>query len=136
MRFAAALTAPVSAVAVAVNLAYARLPGRTVGYHWDWDHWVLVCCGGPTSLGAGATTFGGVINTKLSYDELLNGHDGRLIWHETKHTDQWAIFGPSFAIVYGLAAAWDLVGLKGSDRRQGTHNAFEIWAGLSEGGYR
>lgn len=132
----AAITAPVSAVALAVNYGYSRLPGRNVEYRWNREHWVFVCPGGPTSLGAGATTFGGVINTRLSYDALLSGNDGQLMWHETKHTDQWAIFGPAFAAVYGVAALWDLIGVKRKGWPLGSHNAFEIWAGLTEGGYR
>lgn len=133
----AAVTAPVSAVALAINYGYSKLPGRTVEYHWNQEHWVFVCCGGPTSLGAGATTFGGVINTRHSYETFMAANDGRLMGHETKHTDQWAIFGAKgFAILYGLAAAADWIGSKRKGWPQGSRNPFEIWAGLSEGGYR
>jgi hypothetical protein len=47
--------------------------------------------------------------------------------HESRHSDQWAMFGPAFAGLYGAEAA-----RTGGDYRR---NVFEQWAGLHDGGY-
>ena len=123
----AAVTYPLSSTAMAIDQAYGLLPGNNVACTWNSANWVYVCSGAPTILGAGATTFGGVINTGYSYCDFLAANDGRLMAHETKHSDQWAIFGPGFAVLDSLAA----VGSLGHAR----YNPFEIWAGLKDGGY-
>jgi hypothetical protein len=132
----AAVTAPVSATALAVDYGYSAISGNSVDCNWNSRNWVAVCSGGPTILGAPATTFGGVINTSLSYNDFLQANDCRLLAHETKHTDQWAIFGPGFAALDAVAAGGDWVGSKIFGWDPGTHNPFEIWAGLKDGGYR
>lgn len=130
------VTTPVSTTAMAVNLAYGALPGRDVSCRWNGANAVAVCSGGPTILGAGATTLGAVINTNQSYDDFLAANDCRLIAHETKHTDQWAIFGPGFGLLDGVAAGADWAASRAFGWDEGTHNPFEIWAGLEDGGYR
>jgi RHS repeat-associated protein len=132
----AAVTAPVTGLTLSVDYAYSLLPGRDVDCHWNSREWVAVCSGGPTILGAPATTFGGVINTSLSYSAFLQANNCRLLAHEVKHTDQWAIFGPGFAGLDALAAGGDWLGSKIFGWDPGTHNPFEIWAGLKDGGYR
>lgn len=98
---------------------------------WNGKNWVYVCYGGPTILGAPATTFGAVVNTNLDAGRFATENCGRLLAHETKHTDQWSIFGPvAFPIIDGVSAG-------GSQLFFGdnAHNPMEIWAGLKDGGY-
>jgi RHS repeat-associated protein len=128
VRFVATL--PVTVTAQAVNSGYELVTGHDVDCHWNSANWVDVCTGGPTILGAPATTFGSVINTQLSYQDFLAANNCRLIAHETKHTDQWAIFGPGFAVLDTLASGY--AELRGGQQ----HNPFEIWAGLKDGGYK
>jgi len=129
-------TAPVSAAALAVNYWYSALPGRSVDCTWNARNMVSVCSGGPTILYAKATAFGGVINTRYSYDEFLEAEDCRLMAHETKHTDQWAIFGPiQFASLDTGAAVGDWISNKAFGTDIGTMNIFEVAAGLKDGGY-
>jgi len=68
----------------------------------------------------GGTTIGNVYLTGGSSPSK------RLLRHETKHADQWALLGPLFPFFYGLA---ELIG-RGPKR-----NLFERWAGLEDGGY-
>ena len=132
----AAVTGPVSAVTLGVDYGYSLLPGRDVDCNWNSRNWVAVCSGGPTILDAPATTFGGVINTELNYNDFLQANDCRLMAHETKHTDQWAIFGPGFAGLDAVAAGGDWIGSEIFGWKPGAHNPFEIWAGLKDGGYK
>jgi hypothetical protein len=56
--------------------------------------------------------------------------------HETKHSDQWAIFGPNLFL--GLYIDNWLVSEVISTAAGGyaaEYNLFEIWAGLHNGGY-
>lgn len=59
----------------------------------------------------------------------------RLLRHETKHSDQWAVLGLGFPGLYAAAeaAAW-ASGARG--RRAGCNNVFERAAGRADGGYR
>lgn len=65
----------------------------------------------------------------------MASNDCRLIAHETKHTDQWAIFGPGFAVLDTAAAGVDWGIGKATGSNTGQHNVFEIWADLRDGGY-
>lgn len=62
------------------------------------------------------------ISGEASVDSAVQGH-------ETRHADQWAIFGGGlvFPLLYGLEQ------LRVRGRR--SRNLFERWAGLEEGGY-
>ncbi|MCL6104215.1 MAG: RHS repeat-associated core domain-containing protein [Actinobacteria bacterium] len=122
------LTYPVTVTTVAIDYGYSLLPGRNVSCQWNSANLVFVCSGGPTILNAPATTFGAAINTQYSYCDFLAANNGGLIKHETKHTDQWAIFGPAFP---GL----DIVASIYAEIRGGQqYNPFEIWAGLKNEG--
>jgi hypothetical protein len=52
--------------------------------------------------------------------------------HESRHSDQWAVFGwLAFPVLYGIAEILGrLLGAGPED------NLFERWAGLEDGGYR
>ena len=71
----------------------------------------------------------------MNYCDFMSANNGRLIAHEAKHSDQWAIFGPGFALLDGAAAGagWGISKFKGGN--PGQYNVFEIWAGLKDGGY-
>lgn len=131
----AVITAPVSVVALAGDAAASLLPGHSFDCTWNSQEWVTVCSGAPTLFGAEATTFGGVVNTQYSYDDFLGAYEWRLLAHEVKHTDQWSIFGPSFAILDPLAAGGGWVASKVFGGQPAQYNIFEIWAGLKDGGY-
>jgi hypothetical protein len=109
----AVVNLPVSAVAV----AWGRTHGGTCNVHSD----LTVSCesmhGGYANAG---TTVGNV---------WLYGHKGGTDRHrhESKHSDQWAMFGPAFPGLYGAEA----VRTGGNYHR----NVFERWAGLHDGGY-
>jgi hypothetical protein len=70
----------------------------------------------------GGTTYGSLFVTS-------NRNPGpRLIGHEAKHADQYALFGgPIFGMLY-----WREERRTGGNR---CRNVFEIWAGLDAGGY-
>lgn len=105
---------PVSAAAV----AWGRAHNGDCDLHRD----LTVSCakmhGGYTNAG---TTFG---NVWLYGD--LGGSDRHR--HESRHSDQWSMFGPAFPAWYGAECA----------RTHGDfhRNVFERWAGLHDGGYR
>ena len=119
----------VGSTAVTVSRAVANLPITAVAVAWGRAHDgdcrvhgdLLVTCasmdGGYTNAG---TTFG---NTWL-YGELDGPERHR---HESRHSDQWAMFGPSFPAFYGVESA-----RTGGDFHR---NVFERWAGLHDGGY-
>jgi hypothetical protein len=77
-------------------------------------------------------TLGGVIFSRRPADWLLDVRRHRLLGHETRHVDQYAVFGPLFLPAYGLASGWSWL-VTGA---YGCRNAFERHAGLAEGGYR
>ena len=106
---------PASAVGVGVAIG----GGGKCGINWN--HVLVVC----TNVRSGiwnpksAITYGSVVVTsreRLSADTMR---------HEARHADQWALFGPGFALLYGASS---LV--------QGRCNYFERSAGLEDGGYR
>jgi len=77
-----------------------------------------------------AFTVGGVVLTREGADWLA-GHP-RLLAHEERHTWQYAAcFGLPFLPLYALASAWSWL----RTRDPGRANAFEILAGLADGGY-
>jgi hypothetical protein len=104
---------PVSAVAV--------LWGRAHGGDCDVRRDLTVSCssmrGGYANAG---TTFGNV----WLYGDLGGSARHR---HESRHSDQWSMFGPAFPAWYGAECA----------RTHGDfhRNVFERWAGLRDGGY-
>jgi RHS repeat-associated protein len=122
-RFVATLPETVPALAV----------DKLTGADCDWNgkNMIFICYGGPTVLGAPATTFGAVINTHLTRDQFAAANCGRLLAHETKHTDQWAILGAfDFLLTDGAAS-----GVSEAGWGDNAHNVLEMWAGLNDGGY-
>ena len=83
-----------------------------------------------TPPGAGAFTLGNVVATHHDLGWLRERP--RLLAHEARHCTQYAVLvGLPFLPLYGVAAAWSW--LRGGD--PATHNAFERWADLEDGGY-
>jgi RHS repeat-associated protein len=116
----------------AVGLAVGEATGGDC--HWNGKNAVFICYGAWTPGGADAFTFGSTVNTSFSEKDFRIANNGRLLAHETKHTDQWAIFGNShFPILYGEEWARSRIQYRGGD--PGCHNALERWAGLKDGGY-
>ena len=84
----------------------------------------LVGCTGATGgFGRGGTTYGNTFVTSIPAVELAT--QDRLRAHGLKHSDQWAMGGPLFALEY----------LSMESRYPGASNPFEVWAGLGDGGY-
>lgn len=132
----AVATSPITFTVTSYDGIKGLLTGQQTTCDWSRTDWVEVCYGADTILGASATTFGGVVNTGLSPSAFAAAYCGRLLAHETKHTDQWAIFGPGFAVLDLLDAAQGQLhaSLSGSGHA-GNYQLFENWAGLSDGGY-
>ena len=88
----------------------------------SWRSGLMLACGGMRGgYARGGTTIG---NTWL-YGNL---YSRKRLRHETKHADQFAIFGARrFAVMYVLES-W-------RTRRHPKRNIFERWAGLIDGGY-
>lgn len=80
---------------------------------------LVVCYGTKGGFGRGGTTIGNTFVTGMTPTEV----GGALAAHELVHTRQWAYFGLSFPLYYGLAGA------------NPCKNAFEIQAGLRAGNY-
>ena len=78
---------------------------------------------------AGAFTLGNVIITRHDADYVCG--DPALWRHETRHTTQYAWLGPLFWPAYALGAAYSWV----VSGHPGSHNPFEVAAGLADGGY-
>ena len=80
---------------------------------------------------APAVTVGDVVLLRMSSAELMGRP--RLLAHEGRHAVQWACWlGPvGFLPAYLLASAWSWLRCRDFAR----HNAFEIRAGLVDGGY-
>ncbi len=102
---------------------------------WNSSEWAIVCSGAPTLGGVTATTFGGVVNTEETYTGFMAANNGRLFPHEVKHTDQWAIFGPLFAVDYAGASVFDWAFSHATGCPRGHANIFEWEAGMKDGGY-
>jgi hypothetical protein len=89
----------------------------------------LWLCGGVRNTWAdgpaGGIAIGNVYITEAGVRDTLN--KPRLLAHEAKHSDQWAILGSKFAVIYlGTDGVPGLIGLCGP---------FEGWAGYADGGY-
>jgi hypothetical protein len=104
---------PVSAVAV----AWGRTHGGTCDVHGD----LTVTC---ESMHGGYANGGTTVGNVWLYGDL-GGIDRHR--HESRHSDQWAVFGPAFPALYGAECA-----RTGGDYHR---NVFEQWAGLHDGGY-
>jgi hypothetical protein len=80
---------------------------------------------------ARAFTIGSVVITKYTPEWMAERP--RLFGHESKHATQWACcMGLPFLPLYVVAMLWSVAW--SGDR--GSHNVFEVLAGLEEGGYQ
>lgn len=99
-----------------------------------------VCIGGAWWLNdnqrSGGATLGNTFWTNADYRKILGTTEyEKLMRHEDRHRQQWEIFGASFAFLYTAA---EISGSKRDERLgidAGCSNVFEIFAGLSDGGY-
>jgi hypothetical protein len=97
--------------------------------HLGVRHGMLVISGmrGGARVGGG-TTIGSVYLTEADHVNR------RLLDHERRHVEQWALLGPvGFPLAYGAA---ELFGRTVLHAPQGAGNIFEMQAGLRDGGYR
>ncbi len=115
--------------AVTVSRAVVNLPTTAAAVAWGRAHdgrcdvhgdLTVTCASMRDGYTNAGTTFG---NTWLFGDK---GGSARHR-HESRHSDQWAMFGPAFPAFYGAECART----HGDFRR----NVFERWAGLHDGGY-
>ena len=131
-RFVAALAAASLIVAIQpadVARAVANLPYSAVAIIWGRAHGgtcsthgdLMVTC---DSMHGGYANAATTVGNVWLYDDLGGADRQR---HESRHSDQWAMFGPGFPILYGAESA-----RSGGDYYQ---NMFEQWAGLHDGGY-
>jgi hypothetical protein len=104
---------PVSAVAV----VWGRAHGGTCSIHGD----LTVTC---EAMHDGYANAGTTVGNVWLYDDLGGAERHR---HESRHSDQWAMFGPAFPALYGAECA-----RTGGDYHR---NVFERSAGLHDGGY-
>ncbi len=103
---------------------------RSQGATCKWRKGLMVVCTGARWAGfRGGMTIG---NTYITTERTVSA---RLLAHETKHSDQWAIFGWLFVPLYLLAEAVSWI-WGARDRYAGCKNFFEKWAGLVDGRYR
>jgi len=115
--------------AVTVSRAVANLPvtagavawGRAHGGSCDLHGDLTVTC---ASMRGGYANAGTTVGNTWLYGDLGGAERHR---HESRHSDQWAMFGPSFPAFYGVESA-----RTGGDFHR---NVFERWAGLHDGGY-
>ena len=115
--------------AVTVSRAVANLPTTAAAVAWGRAHDgrcdvhgdLTVTC---SSMNGGYTNAGTTVGNTWLYGDLDGPARHR---HESRHSDQWAMFGPAFPAFYGAESA----------RTQGDfhRNVFERWAGLHDGGY-
>jgi len=104
---------PVSAVAV----VWGRTHGGTCNVHGD----LTVTC---EAMHSGYVNAGTTVGNVWLYGDLGGTERHR---HESRHSDQWAMFGPAFPALYGAECA-----RTAGDYHQ---NVFERSAGLHDGGY-
>jgi hypothetical protein len=122
VTYAGPATVPVArAVANLPLTATAVAWGRAHGGHCDVRGDLTVTCAG---MDGGYSNAGTTVGNVWLYGDLGGGDRHR---HESRHSDQWAMFGPSFAGLYSAECA----------RTRGDYhrNIFERWAGLHDGGY-
>jgi RHS repeat-associated protein len=101
---------------------------------WDSGGWQVLCFNDPLTNFSNRQPFtvGSVTMAPVSEHDMQQYYKDKNVtesmWlsHETKHSDQWAILGPSFAGLYGLSL------LIWGDNKS---NWFEQWAGTHNGGY-
>ena len=80
---------------------------------------------------ARAFTVGSVVVTKHTPEWMAERP--QLFAHESRHASQWAAcIGLPFLLLYLVAMLWSLIWA--GDR--GSHNVFEVMAGLEDGGYQ
>ncbi len=114
----------VTAGRAVVNLptsAAAVVWGRAHDGTCDIQSDLIVTCG---SMRSGYSQGGTTVGNVWMYGRIGGPSRHR---HESRHADQWAMFGPAFAALYGIDMFWAGGNLKRS--------AFERWAGLHDGGY-
>jgi len=114
---------------VTVTRAVANLPTTAAAVAWGRAHDgrcdihddLTVTC---ADMNGGYTNAGTTVGNTWMYGTLDGPARHR---HESRHSDQWAMFGPAFPVLYGAESA----------RTQGDfhRNVFERWAGLHDGGY-
>ena len=132
LALAAATTSAVlvlSPSAVAAARAVTNLPtsaaavawGRAHGGRCDLQRDLTVTC---ASMHGGYANAGTTVGNVWLYGELGGSDRHR---HESRHSDQWSMFGATFPALYGAECA----------RTHGNfhRNVFERWAGLHDGGY-
>jgi hypothetical protein len=80
---------------------------------------------------APAVTVGNVVLLRMSEQDAYRRRG--LLEHESRHATQWACWlGPfGFLPAYGIASLWSLLRAGNA----ATRNAFEVRAGLADGGY-
>ena len=100
-----------------VALIYARVLGADIAF--DDEFGIFVASGIRRGFARGGTTLGGVYLTRRNTTRAV-------LRHEAIHADQWARHGLTFGPKY----------LCEELRHPGPRNAFEIEAGLEDGGYR
>ena len=126
---AVSLVLTVGSEVVAVTRAVANLPTTAAAVAWGRAHDgrcdvhgdLTVTC---ADMNGGYTNAGTTIGNTWMYGTLDGPARHR---HESRHSDQWAMFGSAFPVLYGAESA----------RTQGDfhRNVFERWAGLHDGGY-
>lgn len=110
-----------------LGLVIARAGGACVE---DAERGLLLATGYRLGLPrAGAFTVGNVVLSP--HERAWLAQRPRLMAHEERHSWQYAVLGPAFLPLYGLAAGYSC--LRGG--HPATHNAFERLAGLEDGGY-
>ena len=65
-----------------------------------------------------------ILNQKRNPDATFRPMNADVLAHESVHATQWAVFGPAFAVEYGVAYAI-----------QGQCNVFEDLANYAKGNY-
>ncbi len=89
---------------------------------------LVVVCTGVDTWATGPRPIVTIGNVVLTENQILSDAEFE---HETRHADQWAIFGPSLPGLYGVFEGASQV--TGHDS---CWNVFEWWAGFEGGGYR
>jgi hypothetical protein len=127
LAVAAALT--LGPEVLTVSRAVANVPLTAAAVAWGRAHDgrcdlhsdLSVSC---SAMHGGYTNAGTTVGNVWLYGDLDGADRHR---HETRHSDQWAMFGPAFPAWYGAESA----------RTHGDfhRNVFERWAGLHDGGY-
>jgi len=105
--------------------------------HWDREHLVVLCTGSSApKLGSTAFAVGSTVITSLSAGEFRARNGGRLMAHETRHSDQWALLGPlPFLAAYGEEFVRSRLVSRRRGGDPGSYNLFERWAVLEDGSY-